>query len=58
MAPLAHGVRGLRAGFQHDRLEPTLQRVGGGGETDRAGAEDGDGLGLADRVGHRMLQSF
>jgi hypothetical protein len=62
VAPLAHGMRGLGAGLEHHRLHAAFQHVRGGGETDRAGAQDGDGLrlgrGLADGVGHRLLLSF
>ena len=46
MAPLAHGVANLRAGFEDDRLHAAFQHVRGGGEADGACAQDGDGLRL------------
>ena len=46
VAPLAHGVADIVAGFQHDRLQAALQHMRGGGEADRAGADDRDGLRL------------
>ena len=39
-------------GFEHDRFHAALQHVGGGGEADRARAQDGDGLASVQRVGH------
>jgi hypothetical protein len=47
VAPLAHGVPNIVAGFQHDRLKAALQHMGGGGEADRPGSDDRDGFGSA-----------
>jgi hypothetical protein len=41
---LAHRVPDAVAGFQHNRLETSFQKVRGCGETDRAGSDDRDGL--------------
>ena len=50
VAPLAHRMPDAVAGLQHDRPEAALQHMGGGGKADRAGADDGDGLGFAHRI--------
>jgi hypothetical protein len=50
MAPLPHSVADVVTGFQHDRLQPALQNMGGGGKADRPGSDDCDGLGFAHGV--------
>ena len=55
MAPLADGVAGAGTAFEHQRGEPAREKVGGGGEADRPGADDGNrqgAIGTGGGVGH------
>ena len=57
VAPLAHRVTDAGAGFQDDRQQAPLQHMGGGGEADRAGSDDGDRLDFALGFTHVVLPS-
>ncbi len=49
MGPLPDGGTRTGARFQEDELLAAFDEVGGGGQADGAGTEDGDGV-----VGHRV----
>ena len=42
VAPLAHGGAGLGAGLEHDEGLAICMKMRGGGQTDRARANDGN----------------
>ena len=46
MPPLPHGVTNRRASFEHERLQAAFERMGGGRESHRPRADDGDRLWL------------
>jgi hypothetical protein len=51
VSPLPHRSGGTVARLQHDEVDAALGQVRGGGEPDRAGADDHDGQGRAGVLG-------
>ena len=46
MPPLPHGVTDRRASLEHERPQAAFERMGGGRESHRPRADDGDRLWL------------